>query len=161
MTDSLTEILGARVAGAAEDRQRPDATSYRSLSYDSQKRIAETSGTGHKPVQLAALQQGITPEVYVRNQKSLSCLDQIRLLNKRVAVIGLGGLGGAVTEILARVGIGGLILVDGDRFDDSNLNRQLLSSTAVLGKEKAVIAEQRVALVNPAVETRCRCLVPG
>jgi molybdopterin/thiamine biosynthesis adenylyltransferase len=154
MTDSLTEILAARVAEASADRQRPDTTSYRSLSFDSQKRIAEMAGTGHKQVQLAALQQGIIPEVYARNQKSLSCQDQVRLLSKRVAVIGLGGLGGAVTEILARIGIGGLTLVDGDRFDDSNLNRQLLSSTAVLGKEKALIAAQRVAEVNPAVEVR-------
>lgn len=150
MTDRIAEFI----AEAAQERQRPDATRYRSLSFRSQRRIAETSGTGHKAVQLAALQQEIVPEVYARNQKSLSNENQIRLLQSRVAVIGLGGLGGTVTEILARIGIGSLTLVDGDRFDDSNLNRQLLSSTAALGKEKALVAEERVAALNPAVETR-------
>ncbi|MEJ2058319.1 MAG: ThiF family adenylyltransferase, partial [Desulfofustis sp.] len=154
MTDTMTARLAELVAEAAHERQRPDATSYRSLSFQSQKRIAEAAGVGQKGVQLVALQQGIIPEVYVRNQKSLSNDDQVRLLQSRVAVIGLGGLGGTVTEILARIGIGSLTLVDGDRFDDSNLNRQLLSSTAVLGNEKALVAEERVAEVNPAVETR-------
>jgi len=63
-------------------------------------------------------------------------------------------VGGTVTEILARIGIGSLTLVDGDHFDDSNLNRQLLSSTEVLGEQKAAVAEERVRAVNPAVETR-------
>jgi len=143
------------VSQAAEERQRPDGSPYRSLSFQSQKNIAEENGCSHKDVQLAALRQEIVPEVYARNQKSLSSDDQIRLLQSRVAVIGLGGLGGTVTEILARVGIGSLTLVDGDRFDDSNLNRQLLSSTAVLGQEKAVVAAERVGVLNPAVQTRC------
>ncbi len=150
MTDPIAELIVA----AAQERLRPDDTRYRSLSFASQREIAERAGADHKKVQLAALQQEVVPEVYVRNQKSLSNEDQIRLLQSRVAVIGLGGLGGMVTEILARIGIGSLTLVDGDRFDDSNLNRQLLSSTAVLGREKALVAEERVAAVNPAVETR-------
>ena len=111
-------------------------------------------GSDHKSVQLAALQQGIVPEVYARNQKRLSSEDQIKLLQSHVAVIGLGGLGGTVTEILARIGIGSLTLVDGDSFDDSNLNRQLLSSTEVLGEQKAAVAAKRVKAVNPAVETQ-------
>ncbi|MGA7144317.1 MAG: ThiF family adenylyltransferase, partial [Desulfobacterales bacterium] len=49
------------------------------------------------------------------------------LLRSRVTIVGLGGLGGAVIEILARVGIGALRLIDGDVFEDSNLNRQFLS----------------------------------
>ena len=150
----MREGLIEKVAEASTPKERPDGSSYLSLSFKNQRILAETLGIGHKSVQLAALQQEIVPEVYARNQKRLSSEDQIKLLQSQVAVIGLGGLGGTVTEILARIGIGSLTLVDGDHFDDSNLNRQLLSSTEVLGEQKAAVAEERVRAVNPAVETR-------
>ena len=154
MDTKQQEQLGSRVVDAAVETERPDGSRYLSLSFADQRRLAERYGPDHKSVQLAALQQGVIPEVYARNQKRLSSKDQIKLLQSNVAVIGLGGLGGTVTEILARIGIGTLTLVDGDRFDDSNLNRQLLSSTEVLGKQKAAVAEARVKAVNPAVESR-------
>ncbi len=150
----MREGLIEKVAEAAAPKERPDGSRYRSLSFAEQRRLAEGYGSDHKAVQLAALQQGIVPEVYARNQKRLSSEDQIKLLQSHVAVIGLGGLGGTVTEILARIGIGSLTLVDGDHFDDSNLNRQLLSSTEVLGEQKAAVAAKRVKAVNPAVETQ-------
>ena len=152
----MREGLSEKVAEAAAPKERPDGSTYHSLSFADQRRLAESYGPDHKSVQLAALQQGIVPEVYARNQKRLSSEDQIKLLQSHVAVIGLGGLGGTVTEILARIGIGSLTLVDGDSFDDSNLNRQLLSSTEVLGEQKAAVAAKRVKAVNPAVETK-RC----
>jgi len=150
----MREGLIEKVAEAAAPKERPDGSAYHSLSFADQRRLADSHGSSHKSVQLAALQQGVVPEVYARNQKRLSSEDQIKLLQSHVAVIGLGGLGGTVTEILARIGIGSLILVDGDHFDDSNLNRQLLSSTEVLGEQKAAVAQARVKAVNPAVETR-------
>ena len=150
----MREGLSEKVAEAAAPKERPDGSRYLSLSFANQRDLAESYGPDHKSVQLAALQQGVVPEVYARNQKRLSSEDQIKLLQSNVAVIGLGGLGGTVTEILARIGIGSLTLVDGDHFDDSNLNRQLLSSTEVLGEQKAAVAEARVKAVNPAVETR-------
>jgi molybdopterin/thiamine biosynthesis adenylyltransferase len=150
----MQDDLIHKVAEAAAEKQRPDGSDYLSLPYEQQRRLAETLATDHKSVQLAALQQGIVPEVYARNQKRLSNEDQLKLLQSHVAVIGLGGLGGTVTEILARIGIGSLTLVDGDSFDDSNLNRQLLSSTEVLGEPKAAVAAKRVKAVNPAVETQ-------
>jgi len=150
----MREGLIEKIAEAAAPKERPDGSAYRSLSFADQRRLAASHGSDHKAVQLAALQQGIVPEVYARNQKRLSSEDQIKLLQSHVAVIGLGGLGGTVTEIMARIGIGSLTLVDGDSFDDSNLNRQLLSSTEVLGEQKAVVAAKRVKAVNPAVETQ-------
>ncbi len=116
--------------------------------------IAEITGLPLLEVECAALETGIIPERYSRNQKSLANTDQIRLLRSHVAVIGLGGLGGNVTELLARIGIGRLTLVDGDCFEESNLNRQLLSSTATIGKSKAEAAQVRVQQINPAVEVR-------
>ena len=74
-----------------------------------------------------------------------------RLLRSTVAVIGLGGLGGYVVEGLARMSVGHLILVDGDVFAEHNLNRQLLSTEADLGRPKVDVARARVAAVNSSV----------
>lgn len=85
---------------------------------------------------------------YKRNFNTLSWEDQERLARTRVLVIGLGGLGGGVCEILARTGVGHLTLVDGDRFDPTNLNRQLLSREDLMGEPKAFAARERVQAVN-------------
>lgn len=125
---------------------------YSSLMFESEKYLSELSGCTMKQIQLLALEHHIVPERYVRNQASLSISDQIRLLKSHVLVVGLGGLGGAVTGILSRMGVGKLTLVDGDRFEDSNLNRQLLSTVNDLGRPKTVVAAEHVVQVNPAVE---------
>ncbi len=144
--------LSALLKGCIQQRSRPDKSSYQAILFADACRIAEETGMTLGAVEGAALEAGIVPERYSRNQKSLSCADQLRLLRSHVAVIGLGGLGGTVTEILARIGVGRLTLVDGDVFDESNLNRQLLSSPANLGKKKAETARLRVEAINPAVE---------
>ncbi len=138
----------------AKIRLRPDKSSYTSLLLADAWAIGKQTGLSLRQVENAALTAGILPERYSRNQKSLSCADQLRLLQSHVAIIGLGGLGGTVTEILARLGVGGLTLVDGDVFDESNLNRQLLSSPTRLGEKKASAAATRVRNINPAVEIR-------
>ena len=81
----------------------------------------------------------------------LSCQDQRCLFSSHVAVIGCGGLGGYVIEGLARLGVGHLTVIDPDIFEEHNLNRQLLSSPAVLGCDKVAVAAQRVAEINAAV----------
>jgi molybdopterin/thiamine biosynthesis adenylyltransferase len=67
-------------------------------------------------------------------------------------VIGAGGLGGHVILLLARLGIGHLVVVDHDVFEESNLNRQALSSMETLGKPKAEAAAATVSSVNPGVK---------
>ncbi len=67
-----------------------------------------------------------------------------------VAVIGLGGVGGACAEALCRTGIGTLILVDHDTVDWSNLNRQLIATTATVGMSKAFACRDRILSINPA-----------
>lgn len=89
---------------------------------------------------------------YLRNHDALSDDEQVMLSSKRVLVVGCGGLGGMVIECLARIGVGHLRVVDGDVFEQSNLNRQLLSSTMNLGRPKTLAAKQRVMAVNPLVE---------
>ncbi len=146
----LNELLQAH----ARQRSRPDASLYQAIYLDDALTIAEKTGLSLLKVECGALESGIIPERYSRNQKSLDNADQLRLLHSHVAIIGLGGLGGTVTEILARIGIGRLTLIDGDYFEESNLNRQLLSSTTAIGKSKAKAAQLRVQQINPAVEIR-------
>ena len=88
---------------------------------------------------------------YERNIPSLS-LEESRLLRtKTVAVIGCGGLGGYIIEQLARLGIGTIRIVDGDVFEESNLNRQLFSDVTVLGRPKTEVSQARIAAVNPEI----------
>ena len=75
-----------------------------------------------------------------------------RLRRATVLVAGLGGVGGAAAESLARAGVGRLILLDHDTFAASNLNRQLLSTREVLGRGKAEVAAERLASIRDDIE---------
>lgn len=101
-------------------------------------------------LELAALQLGICPERFTRNIGVIDLGEQARLLRTKLAIVGLGGLGGFVLESLARLGVGETVGIDGDAFDESNLNRQLLSVIDTLGQAKANSAQQRYAAINPA-----------
>ena len=94
----------------------------------------------------------IDSERYERNFDTLTRAQQARLASFRVGVLGLGGLGGGVSEMLARIGIGHLTLIDGDVFDASNLNRQLLCTEDLVGTSKAGAAEKRIQAVNSTVQ---------
>ena len=88
---------------------------------------------------------------YDRNFNTLSLEEQTKLSASNVVVIGLGGLGGGVCEMLARVGVGHLTLIDGDTFEASNLNRQLLSQEHLIGVFKAQAAKDRINAINSEV----------
>lgn len=105
-------------------------------------------------MEIAALEEGLVPRRYVENVPVLGIAGQVKLLKSCVAVIGTGGSGGYVCELLARSGVGRLIVVDPDHFEETNLNRQLLCTELTLGKPKAEVASARIAEVNPAVEVR-------
>ncbi len=70
------------------------------------------------------------------------------LKKSSVAIFGVGGVGGYVTEMLSRAGIGNLTLVDGDVFCESNLNRQLYANVNTLNKNKAEVAAEHIRSVN-------------
>ena len=74
-------------------------------------------------------------------------LDKIQNIN--VLIVGLGGVGGAAFESLVRTGIKNITVIDNDKFDISNLNRQLLSSRTNIGKNKALEAHLRANDINP------------
>jgi molybdopterin/thiamine biosynthesis adenylyltransferase len=99
-----------------------------------------------------ALRIGICPYRYLRNRESISEEEQLRLCTSCVAVVGAGGLGGNVILLLARLGIGHLVVVDSDRFDETNLNRQILSSQEAMGRWKAEEAVRVVGGINPGVK---------
>lgn len=77
---------------------------------------------------------------------------QQRLLNARVLIVGLGGLGSPVAMYLAASGVGHLLLVDHDQVALSNLQRQIVHSTANIGESKVESARQRLAALNPDVQ---------
>ena len=79
-----------------------------------------------------------------------------KLRNARVAVFGLGGVGGYVVEALARSGIGHLELIDHDTISLTNLNRQILATRDTVGMDKAEAAAQRVAAIDPDIEVTAR-----
>ncbi len=79
---------------------------------------------------------------------TLSEEENLILHEKSVAVAGCGGLGGNIIEQLARIGVGNITAIDGDVFDESNLNRQLLSNEANIGKPKALVARQHITGIN-------------
>ncbi|MGL4607348.1 MAG: HesA/MoeB/ThiF family protein [Eubacteriaceae bacterium] len=88
---------------------------------------------------------------YERNFPAFSEDDFNKIQNATIAVVGCGGLGGYVIEMLTRVGVGSLRLIDGDIFESSNLNRQLLSSEKNLGISKAAVGKERVSVINSEV----------
>jgi len=89
---------------------------------------------------------------YKRNIPALTEAECVTLQNKRVLVVGCGGLGGHIIDMLARIGLGSLRVVDGDVFEASNLNRQLLSEVPLLGVKKAKAAAEHIRRVNPDID---------
>ena len=79
-----------------------------------------------------------------------------KLKNARVAVFGLGGVGGYVVEALARSGIGALELVDHDTISITNINRQILATTKTVGKSKVLAAKERVLEIDPDISVTAR-----
>lgn len=76
------------------------------------------------------------------------------LAKSRVAVFGIGGVGGYVVEALARSGIGALDIIDSDKVDITNLNRQIIAVEPTLGCYKVDVAEERILQINPACRVK-------
>ena len=91
-------------------------------------------------------------EIASRQMSIVTRSEQERFKDAKITVIGCGGIGGETIEMLARMGIGELVLVDEDAFDLSNLNRQTLASLSDLGLSKSAVAADKVRLINPYVK---------
>lgn len=144
----IKEVARKYVDPAGREILVLDEASCREISQKCHISLREVHGTG--------LEQGIWPFRYVRNREILSQQEQKRLIESSVAVVGAGGLGGNVSLLLARVGIGRIILLDQDVFDETNLNRQAGASLHSLGKPKAQETARLILDVNPSVEVEAR-----
>ena len=89
-------------------------------------------------------------DIFERTRRLLGPEAMERLARARVAVFGIGGVGGHLTEALARSGVGALDLIDADVVAPSNLNRQIVALQSTLGRPKVEAAAQRIADINPA-----------
>jgi len=72
-----------------------------------------------------------------------------KLKNSKIVLFGLGGVGSYIAEALARVGVGNLIIVDGDTVDITNINRQLVADLTTVGRIKVEVMKERAMRVNP------------
>lgn len=99
----------------------------------------------------------LRPEQFDRYRRHLSLVEvgvegQILLLQSRVLLIGAGGLGCPLAQYLAAAGVGTIGIIDFDRIDASNLQRQILYTTADIGRSKVEVARERIEAMNPDVE---------
>ena len=93
-----------------------------------------------------------TEQVFSRTERLIGKGALSFLQKQKVAVFGIGGVGGYVAEGLARAGIGGLALVDRDVVDVSNLNRQIVALASTVGKGKVDVMKARIAEISPRTE---------
>ena len=97
-------------------------------------------------------------EFYERTARMLGKEAVGRLQNARIAIFGLGGVGGHAAEALARAGVGHLTLVDGDTVSASNMNRQLFALQSTVGLSKTEAATRRLLDINPSIDIDARHL---
>ena len=88
-------------------------------------------------------------DIFSREQLLLGDKALERLKNSRVAVFGVGGVGGYVVEVLARCGVGTIDVIDNDTVDYSNINRQIIATVDKIGKNKVDVISERIKLINP------------
>ncbi len=93
-------------------------------------------------------------EAFSRTRLLLGGEAMARLERARVAVFGIGGVGGYVCEALARSGVGALDLIDRDRISLSNLNRQIIATRSTIGRCKTEVMRERILDINPEARVR-------
>ncbi len=95
-------------------------------------------------------------EIFERTEHLLGSEALNKLKKSRVAVFGIGGVGGYAVESLARCGVGSLLLVDCDEVSPSNLNRQIIALHSTIGKQKTEVAKKRVLDINPDINVEAK-----
>ena len=98
----------------------------------------------------------LVDDLFARTRLLLGQNGLDRLAAARVAVFGVGGVGGYAVEALARSGVGALDLIDSDTVDATNLNRQIIATMDAVGRPKTQVAAERVASINPSCIVRPR-----
>jgi len=143
-TDNLIRRLSK--GWTAPDKKKIRVIDLRGVRFiSSKKRIPP------REIEISCLEQNIIPIRYIRNIGTIGIEGQLKLLCSTVAVCGVGGLGGTIIELLARQGIGHLVIIDNDKFAENNLNRQIMATEGDLKKSKVKVAATRIKKINSAV----------
>lgn len=95
---------------------------------------------------------------FSRSQILLGKRSMERLRESRVAIFGIGGVGGFAAEALVRSGIGHLLFIDNDEVSLTNLNRQIIADHTTIGKKKVEVMQERALRINPAAEIKALSL---
>jgi molybdopterin/thiamine biosynthesis adenylyltransferase len=130
----------------------PSKKTVSTISLQDRDSLSATLNVSKRAVEIAALDLEVWPQRYLRNMGSLGVSGQKRLLQSRALLIGVGGLGGTIAILLARMGLGSLVIADGDAFSEDNLNRQALSLEPNVGAKKVRAARMELARINAATE---------
>lgn len=93
-------------------------------------------------------------EQFSRTEMLLGSEAMEKLKNARVAIFGIGGVGGHVMEALARSGVGAIDLIDSDTVSESNINRQIIATHSAIGRDKVDVARERLADIHPDCEVQ-------
>jgi molybdopterin/thiamine biosynthesis adenylyltransferase len=149
--DTAGKGVVRRIVESAETYLAPDGRKHPVISLKTVASIADSQGISAKEVEITALKHGVIPWRYLRNIGTIGLDGQVKLLQSTVAVVGAGGLGGTIVELLARQGLGHLIIIDDDCFTEDNLNRQIMSTERNLGEYKTAVAAKRARVVNSAI----------
>jgi len=129
----------------------PDKKKMRVIDLQSVRLISSKQKVTRREVEVFCLEKNVVPIRYLRNMGTIGIEGQLKLLRSTVAVCGAGGLGGTIIELLARQGIGHLVIIDNDKFAENNLNRQIIATESDLRKSKVKVAAARVKKINSAV----------
>ena len=143
-TDNLIRRL-------SKDWTAPDKKKVRVIDLRSVRFISSRKRMPSREIEISCLEQNIIPIRYIRNIGTIGIKGQLKLLCSTVAVCGAGGLGGTIIELLARQGVGHLVIIDNDKFAENNLNRQIIATEGDLKKSKVKVAAARVKKINSAV----------
>ena len=93
-------------------------------------------------------------DIFQREELLIGKENLEKLQQKTVAVFGLGGVGSYVVEGLTRAGIGNFILIDSDKIDTTNINRQIIALKSTVGKYKTDVEEERIKEINPKAKVK-------
>ena len=94
---------------------------------------------------------------FTRTEMILGNDSMNQLARSHVAIVGVGGVGGAVIEMLARSGVGRLTIIDFDTIDETNINRQFIALTSTIGAKKVDVWKKRILDINPQCEVNAIC----
>lgn len=125
---------------------------YRCLGLEDTRDLARRFDTHTREVGIFALENGVLPLRYAKNVGTIGLDGQARLLRSKVVVIGVGGIGGNAITLLARLGVGTIVTIDRDSFDETNLNRQCFAVEGVIGAPKVEAARRYVSEINRDVD---------